>query len=389
MSGGVDSSVAAALLKQQGYSLLGVFMHFWSEPDVNPLAATSRFAKAPSSPGHKTRAAQCTRKGQLRSQDLISKSNKCCSIEAQEQARRVAQKIGIPLYTVNYKKPFRDIIVDNYISEYRAGRTPNPCVLCNQFIKFDLLLREAKKQGCDFLATGHYARIKNGKLYKSVDDDKDQTYFLYRLDKDKLKKILFPVGKYKKLKVRKIAAKMELPTATRKDSRGICFVSTTNEKFLKKYLKVKPGSIIDINGVEIGKHQGLLYYTVGQRHIGKSNIKYQKSKILGKDKSLVPPLYVVSVDVKNNALVIGREEDLYKKELIAEGASWIAGKAPSSKNISARIRYRHPINKVRIEKISSNKYKVIFNKTQRAITPGQSIVFYQGDQVSGGGIIAK
>ncbi len=349
MSGGVDSSVAAALLKEQGYSLLGVFMHFWNE----------HFGKEP--------------------------DNKCCSIEAQEQARRVAQKVGIPLYTVNYKKQFKDIIVDNYIAAYQDGRTPNPCVLCNQFIKFDLLLREAKKQGCDFLATGHYAQIKDEKLYASTDKNKDQSYFLYRLAQDKLKKILFPVGEYKKSEVRKLAHKFDLPTAERKDSRGICFVSTTNEKFLKKYLKVKPGSIVDIDGVEIGEHQGLLYYTVGQRH-GYGSINLKRSK-LGKNKSLVPPLYVVSVDVKNNTLVVGKEEDLYEKELIAEDVSWISGEEPTSKNIGARIRYRYPINKCEIKKMAAGRYKVIFDKHQRAITPGQSVVFYQKDQVLGGGII--
>ena len=353
MSGGVDSSVAAALLKKKGFYCIGVFMHFWSEhPGKGP-------------------------------------ENKCCSIEAQEQARRVAQKIGIPLYTVNYKKPFKDIIVDNYIAEYQAGRTPNPCVRCNQFIKFDLLLREAKKQGCDFLATGHYAQVRHGELFTSFDKDKDQTYFLNRLDRDKLKKILFPVGKYKKPKVRKIAKGFSLPTAIRRDSQGICFVATTNEDFLKKHLKVKPGSIADINAQEIGEHQGLLYYTVGQRH-GYGDLNLKKSK-LGKDKSKIPPLYVVSVDVRNNTLVVGLEENLYSKKLVAEDVSWIFGKEPKEKVIGARIRYRHPINRARIKKLSTGKYQVSFSRAQRAITPGQSIVFYDSRQerVLGGGVITK
>jgi len=355
MSGGVDSSVAAALLKKQGFSCIGVFMHFWSEhPEKGP-------------------------------------ENKCCSIEAQEQARKVAQKIGIPLYTINYKRQFKDIIIDSYIAEYQSGRTPNPCVLCNQFIKFDLLLKEAEKQGCDYLATGHYTQIKklkNGELglFASPDKNKDQSYFLYRLSQDKLKKILFPVGKYQKSEVRKLARRFDLPTASRKDSRGICFIATTNEKFLKKYLKVKPGPIVDIDGVEIGEHRGLLYYTVGQRH-GYGSIKLNRnSKLKIKNKD-IPPLYVVSVDVKNNLLVVGREEDLYQKELVAEDVSWISGKEPAEKKIGARIRYRHPINDCIIKKISKNRWQVKFEKPQRAITPGQSVVFYHGEEVLGGGII--
>jgi tRNA-specific 2-thiouridylase len=344
MSGGVDSSVAAALLKKQGFSCIGVFMHFWSEDQNNQS----------------------------------------------EEARRVAQKIGIPFYTVNYKKSFRGIVVDYYLAEYRAGRTPNPCVVCNQYIKFDLLLREAQKQGCDYLATGHYACIKkNAKgqlaLFRSKDLGKDQTYFLYRLIQDKLKKILFPVGKYQKSEVRKIARKFDLPTADRKDSRGICFVAGKNEDFLRKYLKVKPGKICDPDGNEIGEHQGLLYYTVGQRQ-GFGNLNLEKSE-LGEEKANIPPLYVISVDIKNNTLIVGREKDLYQKKLITENISWILGKEPSFSKMGARIRYRHPINECKIKKIDSNKYQIVFKKSQRAITPGQSVVFYHGEKVLGGGII--
>lgn len=410
MSGGVDSSVAAALLKKQGYSCIGVFMHFWSENDHNSLATTSRLAAGLPPRRRKMRGALMHARGIARS---ISESNKCCSIEAQEQARKVAQKIGIPFYTLNYKKPFKDIVVDYYISEYQRGRTPNPCVACNQFIKFDLLLKEAQKQGCDFLATGHYARIasegtphearieREGKpqkaqikkdqdgrlgLFRSNDSEKDQTYFLYRLDQNKLKKILFPVGKYRKFEVRKIAQKFDLPTANRKDSRGICFVADSNENFLRKYLKVKPGKIVDIDGNEIGEHQGLLYYTVGQRHIKNAKFKMQNSKLFEKDKD-IPPLYVIDIDIQKNRLIIGREEDLYKKTLIAEDLNWISGHKPSKSQIGARIRYRHPINMCRIKKLSEGRYQVEFAKPQRAITPGQSVVFYRKDQVLGGGII--
>ena len=395
MSGGVDSSVAAALLKEQGFSCIGVFMYFWSDQLID-------------------------------NSKQLTANNRCCSIEAQEQARRVAQKIGIPLYTLNYQKEFKQIVVDYYIAEYQAGKTPNPCVVCNQFIKFDLLLREAQKQGCDYLATGHYAQIsnrslplfafqespssqgskcerpnKNSKgsfaqdaassefvLKKAADQNKDQTYFLYRLTQDKLKKILFPVGKYQKPEVRKIAQKFDLPTATRKDSRGICFVSTSNEDFLRKYLKVQPGSIVDPDGVEIGEHEGLLYYTIGQRHINNSKFKMQNSKLFEKDKD-IPPLYVVDIDIRNNKLVIGREEDLYKKSLIAEDVSWISEKEPRVIKLGARIRYRHPINDCRIKKLSEGKYQVDFEEIQRAITPGQSVVFYLGDEVLGGGVISS
>ena len=361
MSGGVDSSVAAALLKKEGFSVIGVFMHFWSDPSgVKGSSSNDNFSTS-------------------------LEVNKCCSIEAQEQARRVAQKIGIPLYTVNYKDQFKKIVVDYYIREYQAGRTPNPCVVCNQFIKFGLLLNEAKKQGCDFLATGHYAQIKNGELLVSPDKNKDQTYFLHRLDKNKLKKILFPVGIYEKSKVRQIAKKLDLPTASRKDSQGICFIASTNEQFLKKNLKVKPGPIIDIDGIKVGEHDGLLYYTVGQRH-GWGNLNLKKS-ILGKNKSNIPPLYVVLIDVKSNTLVVGREEDVYSKELIVKDVSWILGSEPKDRNIGARIRYRHPINKCKIKLIKGNQYKVTFQKSQRAITPGQSVVFYSSGKALGGGII--
>jgi tRNA-specific 2-thiouridylase len=195
------------------------------------------------------------------------------------------------------------------------------------------------------------------------------------------------VGKYKKSQVRKLAKEFGLPTAERRDSRGICFVADSNEEFLRRYLKVKPGKIVDIDGNEIGEHQGLLYYTVGQRHgVDRSKIKNQRSKIVKKEEDM-PPLYVVGIDIENNQLVVGREEDLYSKSLIAKDVSWIAGKEPSKNQIGARIRYRHPINSCQIKKISERQYQVEFEKSQRAITPGQSVVFYLKDQVLGGGII--
>lgn len=416
MSGGVDSSVAAALLKKQGFDCIGVFMHLWSEEDT--FDSSSLLSMGTPSSNKAIRAALMRKDNESH---YIRNLNRCCSIEAQEQARRVAQKIGIPLYTVNYKKPFRDIVVENYIATYQTGKTPNPCVVCNQFIKFDLLLKEAEKQGCDFLATGHYAQIVHAseypsfsashtipcaqsasesarrhftqdtpsasecRLIESKDLNKDQTYFLYRLDQKKLSKILFPVGKYQKPEVRKMAKKFGLPTAERKDSRGICFVSTTNQDFLKKYLKTKPGDIVDVDGTKIGEHRGLLYYTVGQRHISNSQLALRDSQ-LGKKKD-IPPLYVIDINIEKNRLVLGEEKNLYKKELIAEDVNWIMGKEPELKNIGARIRYRHPINSCTIKKLTDNSYQITFKEPQRAITPGQSVVLYQDGEVLGGGII--
>lgn len=364
MSGGVDSSVAAALLKKKGFEVVGVFMRFWSDD------------------------------GQGQAQAI----NKCCSFEAYSDARLVAQKLGIPLYTLNMKIPFKKWVVDYFLKEYQAGRTPNPCVECNRFIKFGELLRKAAAMGASYVATGHYARVaadKNGyKLLKGKDPEKDQSYFLYTLTQDKLKQVLFPVGDYVKPRVRAMAKKFGLPVHAKKDSQEVCFVGASLKNFLKKYFppeacsrgafalgedqplaeKVKNGKIVELESRKnLGKHDGLPLYTIGQR----------RGLALGGG-----PWYVVSMDKKKNALFVSRDEKkLLSKELTAEKINWISDGAPKLPiRVKAKIRYKHKEAPCVIKKIKNN-YKIIFAKPQRAITAGQSAVFYKGDEVLGGGVI--
>ena len=346
MSGGVDSSVCAALLLERGFEVIGMFMKLWSENE-----------------------------------------NRCCNIDALEGARKVAARLKIPFYVVDLKKEFKDTVVSDFIDNYADLKTPNPCVVCNRKIKFDFLLKKALAIGADHLATGHYVRIaqesetKNVKLKTAVDSCKDQSYFLWTLTQDQLKHVLFPIGDFKKSEVRKMAKKWRLPTAERPESQGICFIKEKNtRKFLAENIKIKPGPIKDQNNQIVGRHLGLPFYTIGQRQGIK--VPAQSSK--------TAPLYVVDTDQKTNTLYVGKEDNLYKKELRAEKISWISGE-PKTDKMSARIRYGHPAIPCRISRIQKqgDKLKVIFSKAVRAITPGQSIVFYQKDQVLGGGIIER
>jgi tRNA-specific 2-thiouridylase len=340
MSGGVDSSVAAALLKKQGYDVVGVFMRFWSEPAGGAGCAM----------------------------------NKCCSFEAYSDARRVAQKLGIPIYTLNMKVPFKKLVVDYFLKEYQAGRTPNPCVECNRFIKFGELLKKARAMGAQYVATGHYARVNCEKLLKGKDPEKDQSYFLYTLTQDKLKQVLFPVGDYKKPKVREMAKKFGLPVHAKKDSQEVCFVGASLKNFLKKYLKVKSGKIVELESKKVlGKHDGLPFYTIGQR---------RGLALSG------GPWYVVKIDTRKNILYVSRDEKkLLAKELIAEKVSWVSGAAPKLPiRVKVKIRYKHKEAPCVIKKIKNN-YKITFTKPQRAVTAGQSAVFYKGEETLGGGVI--
>ncbi len=361
--------MAAALLKQQGYDVIGIFMKLWSP-----------FAEAT---GDKA-------------------ENICCSLDAATAARAVAQKLGIPFYVVNFEKEFKRAVVDYYIKEYENGRTPNPCVICNRDIKGELLIKKVLEMDADFLATGHYARkseIQNQKseknskfkLLTAVDKNKDQTYFLWTLTQEKLAKMLFPIGDFTKPQVREMAKKWGLPTAERRESQGICFIPDRNASgFLARYAKklTKPGAICDIKGKKIGIHNGLVNYTIGQRErLG-----------LGGPKAY----YVVKLKVEENVLVVGDEKDLYKKELIATDLNWpfVASSskaldAPHGK-IGAKIRYGHPIESCKLQTVSRKQVKVTFKKPQRAITPGQSIVFYsprgeagEKEEVIGGGNIEE
>jgi len=351
MSGGIDSSVAAALLKRAGFDLIGVFMKFWSESKEN---------------------------------DLVKNRNKRCSLEAETRARKIANMLKIPFYVFNFEKEFKDKVVNYFLRESAVGLTPNPCVVCNKEIKFGLLLKKALTLNANYVATGHYVRIsrtKNKKsktLYKLLrakDKNKDQSYFLWQLSQKQLRYILFPIGEYTKTQVRFLAKKFKLPVFKTKESQEICFVQNTVEKFLKKYLKQKPGKIIDTKGKILGRHQGLFFYTIGQR---------KGLNLSG------GPYYVLEKDSKKNVLIVTKNEnDLYKKELIARAINWISGKPPKLPiKVKVKIRYRHQLSQAVIKLLNQKTLKVFFNKPQRAITPGQSIVFYKGEELLGGGIIA-
>ncbi|MFA6254578.1 MAG: tRNA 2-thiouridine(34) synthase MnmA [Patescibacteria group bacterium] len=350
MSGGVDSSVAAALLKQQGYDCIGIFLKFWTETKT----------------------------------DI---ENKCCSADAYNDARRVANKIGFPLYTLNFQQPFKKTVVDDWLRKHRQGLTPNPCIRCNQFIKFDLLLRKAKMLGCDYLATGHYAEIRKQKsenrnlslisglcfLKTAKDKQKDQSYFLYTLTQNQLKHLLFPLGNLTKTEVRAIAKKLKLPVYQKAESQEICFIpEKTHYPFLKRHLKLKPGPIKNLAGKALGQHDGLPLYTLGQR---------QGIKIGG-----IGPFYVVKLDYKTNTLFVSNNRDdklLYTKKFKIKELNWILGQPPKkSEKFGVKIRYQ-----AKTIPCTINKNIVTLKIPQRAIMPGQSAVFYQGQTVLGGGVI--
>lgn len=346
MSGGVDSSVAAQLLKNQGYEVAGVFLHFWKDESVG-----------------------------------AAKENRCCSLESQLDAKAVADKIGIPLYIFNFSEPFKQAVVDNFLSEYESGRTPNPCVICNKQIKIGLLLKHARALGYDYVATGHYLRTKKvGREYqllKARDKNKDQSYFLYTFSPEEVKHLLFPLGNYTKPQVRKLAAKFGLKVAAKPESQDICFLSGDHNNFLKQHLGSKPGDIRILETNEkIGEHQGLFLYTIGQRRglVGGTG-----------------PYYVAKFDYKKNILYVVKnwnEVILYQPGLVAQKVNWLNGRAPKRLlKCSAVIRYGHPAIPCTVELRTKFDYLVKFNKPQRAVTPGQSVVFYDKQKILGGGII--
>ena len=344
MSGGVDSSVAAALLKKQGYDVIGVFMQFW-------FPTSEKYGE-----------------------------NRCCSLESWQEARAVAKSIGIPIHKVNFGRQFKKVIVDEFLKEYKAGHTPNPCVACNKFIKFDLLLKYSQTVfAADFLATGHYVSLRQERgtysLYRSHDANKDQTYFLYNLGQQQLKHLLFPLGDYTKDKIRSLAKQLKFSIHDKPDSQEICFVGASHYEFLKKYLKLKPGKIIDKDGLVLGSHQGLPLYTIGQRSgLGLSG----------------GPWYVSGMDHKKSLLLVTRQEkksDIYKKELICHQLNWLAGISPKTLKCQAQIRY-HGVPAGCLVALKGKSATVKFKKDQRAIMSGQSVVFYRGRQLLGGGIIS-
>ena len=363
MSGGVDSSVAATLLKEQGYDVTGVFMKNWSD---------SSFFKD---------------------------KTMCPWTQDQEDARKVAAVLGIPFYTFDFEKEYRKQVVDYMVAGYRSGITPNPDVMCNREIKFGLFLEKALAMGADYIATGHYARLRRNdefrilnfefnskfkiqnskfRLLQANDLNKDQSYFLWTLTQEQLARTLFPIGDYTKPEVREMARKFSLPNAEKKDSQGLCFMGDVDVfEFLKSEIHAYKGKIITTKGKEIGEHEGVEFYTIGQRHgIGSpgGGIIY----------------YVVGKDAENNILYVGegeQDEKLYKNELVVSDMNWISGQKPELPlECEARIRYRQPLQSCEIKCIENQKH-VSFDSPQRAITPGQSIVFYDGDVVLGGGVI--
>lgn len=346
MSGGVDSSVAALLLKQQGYDVIGIFMKNWDDTDEF---------------GH-------------------------CTADADaEDVRQVCEQIDIPFYTVNFEEEYSHKVFDYFLDEYRKGRTPNPDVMCNREIKFGEFLQKALELGADYLATGHYARVaeRAGKyrLLRSADTNKDQTYFLNQLNQYQLSRTMFPLGSLTKPEVRKIAHEAGLATASKKDSTGICFIGERNFKeFLSQYLPAQPGEIRTLDGELKGRHDGLMYYTFGQRQglgIGGSGTG--------------EPWFVADKDLERNILYVvqgGDHPALFSHGLIAQDVSWISGEEPQDAlTCTAKFRYRQPDQEVTVTRQEDGTYLVRFAQPQKAITPGQAVVFYDGEECLGGGTI--
>ena len=349
MSGGVDSSVTAALLKEQGYEVIGISMQVWDYSKFTPADG--------------------------------EKFGACCSLDDIHDARRVAEQIGIPFYVVNFEEEFQRLVIDDFVAEYLRGRTPNPCVRCNQWIKFELLLKKARELAADFLATGHYARITREacgrfRLLKGVDEGKDQSYFLFTLKQEQLSATLFPLGGMTKQEVRRLAAGYGLRVAEKGESQEICFVPDNDYvRFLEEVRGEEPleGDIVDSRGNLLGRHNGTYRYTVGQRK--------------GLGIAHPHPLYVLGVDIARNEVIVGGRDELLGDGLIAADVNWIALPPDSVIEATCKIRYRHRPVPCRIEPLPGNRAEVRFLKREKAITPGQAVVFYDGDEVLGGGWI--
>lgn len=346
MSGGVDSSVAALLLKEQGYDVIGIFMKNWDDTDENGV---------------------------------------CTATEDYNDVIEVCNQIGIPYYAVNFEKQYWDKVFTYFLDEYRAGRTPNPDVMCNKEIKFKAFLEHAIALGADYVATGHYARVAymdgEYKMLRGVDDNKDQTYFLNQLSQEQLSKTMFPLGELKKPQIREMAKEAGLATAAKKDSTGICFIGERNFKdFLSNYLPAQPGVMQTLSGEVKGKHDGLMYYTIGQRHglgIGGNG----------------DPWFAVGKNLKENILYVDQgfhNELLYGDEVIATNVGWVSNKEKETETefkCTAKFRYRQEDNKVTVQIVDENTVRILCDEPIRAITPGQAVVFYDGDECLGGATI--
>ncbi len=349
MSGGVDSSVAAWLLKEQGYDVTGVTMQIWQEEE-----------------------------------ELVQEENGgCCGLSAVDDARQVAWKLGIPYYVMNFRKEFKDNVIDYFVHEYLQGRTPNPCIACNRYVKWESLLKRSLDIGADYIATGHYARIEklpNGRfaLRKSATAEKDQTYALYSLTQDQLARTLMPVGEYTKDEVRKMAEDLELPVAKKRDSQEICFIPDHDYAgFIDRSGEEvpPPGNFVDTEGNVIGRHKGITHYTVGQRK--------------GLNLSMGHPVFVTEIRPETNEVVIGDSQDVFTNRLYCSNLNWMAvpGLDGKAREFTAKIRYSHKGAECLVKDLGDGRAECVFKEPQRAVTPGQAVVFYEGDYVAGGGTI--
>ena len=351
MSGGVDSSVAAWLLKEQGYDVIGVTMQIWQDEDAEVQEAEGG----------------------------------CCGLSAVDDARRVAMDLGIPYYVMNFKEEFCKNVMDYFAGEYVEGRTPNPCIACNRHVKWESLLRRSMAIGADYIATGHYAqidRLPGGRysLKTSVTAAKDQTYALYNLTQEQLAHTLMPVGSYHKEEIRDMAERLGLPVAHKPDSQEICFIPDHDyASFIEEYTgrELPPGNFVDLDGNVLGRHRGITHYTVGQRK--------------GLNLSMGRPVFVVEIRPETNEVVIGDNQDVFTNVLRCDKLNWMAvdGLHGKSMDVLAKIRYSHKGSPCTIREIGNDMVECRFHEPVRAVTPGQAVVFYDGDYVAGGGTIIR
>lgn len=346
MSGGVDSSVAAFLMKEKGFDCIGCTMKLYDNEDAG-----------------------------------IPKEHSCCSLDDVEDARSVAVRLGMPYYVFNFKEEFREKVIDKFVRSYENGITPNPCIDCNWYMKFDKLFERMKVLGCDYIVTGHYVRIeKIGEKYvlkKALDDTKDQSYVLYSMTQEQLAHTMFPLGGMPKSETRQIAEQNGFINAAKPDSQDICFVPDGDyAKVIENYTgkTYTPGEFVTADGKVLGQHKGIIHYTIGQR----------KGLGIAAEK----PLYVCSICPKNNTVVLGDNADLFRTDVYAERAHWIFGEAPTEPiRVKAKIRYRHTEQPAMLYPDGQDRFKLVFDEPQRAVTPGQAAVLYDGDIVLGGGTI--
>lgn len=350
MSGGVDSSVAAYLLKKQGYDVIGATMQIWQDEDDN----------------------------------VQEENGGCCGLSAVYDARRVANQLGIPYYVMNFKQEFKEKVIDYFVEEYLQARTPNPCIACNRYVKWESLLNRSLEIGADYIATGHYARIKklpSGRytLQQSVTHAKDQTYALYNLTQEQLSHTLMPVGDYTKDEIRKIASDAGLMVAHKPDSQEICFVSDNDyAKYIEEITgqQSPSGNFVDLDGNILGRHKGIIHYTIGQRK--------------GLGLAMGKPVFVVDIKKESNEVVIGSNEDVFAKALIADRVNYMSiASLKGEMRVRAKVRYNHRGAKATIRMIGDDLLECVFDEPQRAITPGQAVVFYEDDYIVGGASILR